>query len=463
MTEDPRTSRAIAEAAWSSIGGDPAALSRLHFAGTGGLASIFAVTDLASASVGVAALAIAELITAQGAAAPRVVVDRRLASMWFGFSIRPAGWQMPASWDPIAGDYPTSDGWIRLHTNAPHHRAAAQRVLGPHADRVGIARAVERWCKRDLEAAVVAAGGCAAEMLTVAQWQGHPQGSAVTNEPLVHFASAEGGGASLHLQSHSRPLEGLRVLDLTRVLAGPVASRFLAGFGADVLRIDPFDWDEPGVVPEVTLGKRCAGLDLKDADGRARFEALLSSAHVLLHGYRRDALERLGYDTAARRRIAPGLVDVALNAYGWSGPWTKRRGFDSLLQISTGIADAGMRSAAASKPVPLPVQALDQATGYLMAAAAISGVMQRVRHGSGSEARLSLARTAKLLIDTGDGSESLGLAAELDADLADAIEVTAWGNARRLVPPAIVDGAPMHWSLPASNLRSAEPVWIDGA
>lgn len=160
-----------------------------------------------------------------------------------------------------------------------------------------------------------------------------------------------------------RPLAGIKVLDFTRVLAGPVATRFLAGLGADVLRIDPPEWDEPGVVPDVILGKRCARLDLHTAEDRRVFEALLARADIVVHGYRPGAMARLGYDEGERRTINPGLVDVSLCAYGWTGPWAGRRGFDSLVQMSIGIAEAGMRWQQAERPVPLPVQALDHATG----------------------------------------------------------------------------------------------------
>ncbi len=151
-----------------------------------------------------------------------------------------------------------------------------------------------------------------------------------------------------------------------------MATRALAGLGATVLRIDPPDWDEPGVVPDMTLGKRTARLDARTPAGRARLHELLAGADVLVHGYRPGALEHLGLGDEERRRIRPGLVDVALDAYGWTGPWAGRRGFDSLVQMSAGIAERGMREAGADRPVPLPVQALDHATGWLMAAAAVA-------------------------------------------------------------------------------------------
>jgi len=451
--------RGLTGQAWRSLGGNPADAATVAFTGDGALPAVFAVTDLAGAAVATAALSIAELARQLGGAAPAVSVDRRLASFWFGLSIRPIGWELPPLWDPIAGDYAARDGWIRLHTNAPHHRAAAERVLGRHGDRAGMAQAVAQWQKKELETAVVAAGGCAAEMRTTAEWSAHPQGAAVAAEPLVQMIARDGAAASRWIASAARPLDGLRVLDLTRVLAGPVATRFLAGYGADVLRVDPLGWDEPGVVPEVTLGKRCARLDLKNAQGRAAFEALLAKADIIVHGYRSDALDRLGYDAAARRRLAPGLIDVALCAYGWSGPWATRRGFDSLVQMSTGVADTGMRLRGADKPVPLPVQALDHATGYFAAAAAVRGVTQRLNGGAGLEARLSLARTAKLLVDQGTVEAMPPHAAETAADRAPAIERTDWGEAQRLLPPAVVEGAPMQWSRAAGNLGAALPQW----
>jgi hypothetical protein len=186
---------------------------------------------------------------------------------------------------------------------------------------------------------------------------------------------------------------------------------------------------------------------------------LLSQADILLHGYRPGALDRLGYDPAARRSISPGLIDVSLSAYGWSGPWATRRGFDSLVQMSAGVAETGMHWRHSDRPVPLPVQALDHATGYFMAATAIRAVNRRLDEGFGTEARLSLARTAKLLTDGGDGDPSSFLLPETSADLSPIVEHTDWGDARRLAPPTAIAGAPMQWACPARKLGSAVPAW----
>jgi hypothetical protein len=451
--------KALTRKIWCAIGGDESDLESVSFCGTGELPSTFLVTDLASASVATAGLSILELVGRCNGQTPSVTIDRRLSSLWFGLSLRPIGWNMAPLWDPIAGDYQASDGWIRLHTNAPHHRAAAERILGPQTDKEDMARAIAGWRKGDLEKAVVEAGGCAAEMRTTIEWAEHEQGIAVAAEPLAGISTMESARFPNWRVSSSRPLKGLRVLDLTRVLAGPVASRFLAAYGAEVLRVDPPGWDEPGIVPEVALGKRCARLDLHRADEARVFTALLSQADIILHGLRPGALDRLGFDRLTRRTVSAGLIDVCLDAYGWSGPWARRRGFDSLVQMSTGIANAGMLWRDTDRPTPLPVQALDHATGYLMAAVAIRGVTNRLLKGNGTEARLSLARTAKLLIDEGVGHESIPFVPETAADVSPTAEATEWGSARRLNPPVAIDGAPMLWEFPARSLGSAEPRW----
>ncbi|MBN9887734.1 CoA transferase [Salipiger abyssi] len=436
-------SRQIGEALGRDL--DPAASDKV--CGEAALPSCFPVSDLAVASVWAAARELAALSGAR-----EVMVARRLALMWFGMTLRPTGWTLPSVWDPIAGDYQAADGWIRLHTNAPHHREAALGVLGAMSDRAGVAEAVRGWDREALETAVVAAGGAAAAMHGLAEWAAHAQGRAVAQELLIAWreTGTRRGGTGL---------QGVRVLDLTRVLAGPVATRFLAGFGAEVLRIDPPGWTEPGVEPEVTVGKRRAGLDLHKAEDRRVFETLLSGADVLVHGYRPGALDGLGYDEARRQSLCPGLIDVSLNAYGWRGPWQGRRGFDSLVQMSCGIAAEGMRRAGAPAPVPLPVQALDHATGYLMAAAVLRALRVRQRTGVALAARLSLARTAAMLTAAGARAFRGEGIAEREDDLAPAIEATGWGAARRLRFPVLLDGEAPNWGAPAGPLRVDPPCW----
>jgi crotonobetainyl-CoA:carnitine CoA-transferase CaiB-like acyl-CoA transferase len=367
------------------------------------LLSALPVTDLAVSSLGLLGGAVAALHDAAGLPGPReVVVHRGRAEAWCGRHVTPVGWALPSPWDPLSGSFPTRDGsWIRTHANAPRHRAALLAVTGcaPDADTATLARAIAAWDAVPLEDAVVAAGGVAAALRSAGEWAATDAGRAVAAEPVI--AREDRGrdtGASRWRPTAEAPLAGIRVLDLTRVIAGPACTQALAALGADVLRVDPPDWDEPAVLPLVMAGKRTARLDARTPAGRARLAALMASADVLVHGYRPGALDALGFPPDERERIRPGLVDVAVDAYGWTGPWARRRGFDSILQSATGIAHAGMVASRGDRPVPLPVQALDWGTGYLAAASAVAGLARRAGTGRGSAWRLSLARTAHALL-----------------------------------------------------------------
>ena len=442
---------------WSALGGPQALLSRLREEGIGSLPSHYAVTDFATASIASAGLALAEFSILRGHPVESVAVDRRLSSFWFAKSIRPLDWSLPPQWDPIAGNYRTRDGWIRLHTNAARHRQACLQVLRCNPAPEHVARAVKDWSAQELQESIIDAGGVAAEMLVFDAWQAHPQGRAVAEEALCLW-QVHKGAQLREFGTNLRPLQGLRILDLTRILAGPVATRFLAAYGAHVLRIDPPDWDEPAVLPEVTVGKYRARLDLRAKEDRKIFANLLSSADVLVHGYRSDALDRLGFGTSERASLNPNLIDIALNAFGWSGPWSRRRGFDTVVQMSTGLAEAEMRFSGAERPQQLPVQALDYGTGHMMAAAVLRGLSEALQ-GQIITSRFSLARTAWFLqgFHNADAPE---LAPGSDSDLQDNIEKTVWGDARRLKPPLQVGSIPFSFDRAAGWLGSDAPSFV---
>lgn len=455
---------------WRTIGGAPDQLSPVAVGGPRTvLPAAFDVTGLAAATVAAAGLAAATTVAVRrGSAVPAVAVDRRAAAAAFASErlLAPQGWTLPPPWDPVAGDYRAADGWIRLHTNYPYHRAAVARVLGGAEDRESVATQVARWPAVELESAVVAAGGAAAVMYDRDHWVSTEAGAAAAAEPLARIEVIPEAVTSPAARDHGgstgdvAPYAGVRVLDLTRVIAGPVATRFLAGFGADVLRIDPPGFAEvPALLPETTVGKRCAWLDLTTVEGRERFDDLVAAADVLVYGLRPGALDRLGYDSDALRERNPSLILAALDAYGWDGPWQDRRGFDSLVQMSCGIAAAGAAAAGVDRPVPLPVQALDHATGYLLAAAIGLALARRFAEGVTTRIRTSLAGTANLLlrlvppdgISGGPGPEWT----DSDTELA----VTAWGLARRVPIPVHIHGVRASWDLPAGPLGRHEPTW----
>ncbi|MBD1547943.1 CoA transferase [Roseibium aggregatum] len=414
------------------------------------------VSELALAAVSSAAAAVRALSGTGGTAA----VDRNLVDQWCKTSVTPIGWKLPSQWDDFARDYATRDGWIRLHTNAPHHRTAAHSVLGNPKTGEEAAERISDWAGEDLETEIVDAGGCAAVRYDTARWRTHPQGQAVAEEPVVAWTERSARKTPWRPTNAARPLAGLRVLDLTRVLAGPVCTRFLAAFGASVLRIDPESWNEEGNAVEMTVGKTCSTLDLKTEDGRSAFLKLAGEAHLMVSGYRADALERLGLGPEALQAANPDLITVSLNAYGWTGPWRTRRGFDSLVQRSTGLAAPGPDG----QPKGLPYQVLDHSTGYLMAAAAIHALLRASSEGMVSSARLSLARQAHLLLDHWRDEPKPSDFVRSDLIRRDpTFETTAWGDLQRLPLPFAIEGISASWRCPAHPLRSDPLGWIDEA
>jgi hypothetical protein len=489
MTQTEQTAELsdIAARVWGEIGGPvdlPGALTA-----TGPrtvLPSRFDVTGLATASVAAATLAAAEFLAVTGdGRPPPVTVDSRQACAAFAAEalFTPVGWERPDIWDPIAGNYRARDGWIRLHTNYAYHRAAVERLLGA-ADRESVRAAVAEWKAEELETAVVEAGGCAAAMRTREDWLATSAGAATSDSPLADVAvrplpdgatvlphgaavpvgtagaAGEVGTGAAAGAGGPLPYSGVRVLDLTRVIAGPIGTRFLAAYGADVLRIDPPGFAEvPALLPETTAGKRTAALDLTAAAGRAAFESLVAGADVLVSGLRADALARLGYDDAALAALNPALIVASLDAYGWDGPWRDRRGFDSLVQMSSGIAAAGAAASGADNPVPLPVQALDHACGYLMAAAVGRALTRRGAESAVSRIRLSLIGTANLLWSLPRPAAQPPMPKPGDFALTDAR--TAWGPARRVPLPGAIAGIDARWRVEAGPLGRHRPSWAD--
>jgi hypothetical protein len=463
---------------WELTGGPREITDRLTVTGPRTfLPSAFDVTGLATAAVAAATLAAAEYLAARNASpVAAVTVDSRAACAAFAGEalFTPVGWSLPDPWDPIAGNYRARDGWIRLHTNYAYHREAVTRLLRAD-DRDAVGAAVSQWKAADLEAAVVAAGGCAAAMHDRDGWRASAPGSASAAAPALAVTagprSAGPGGPTATGTKRAaaagradgpaaRPYSGVRVLDLTRVIAGPIGTRFLAAYGADVLRLDPPGFAEvPAVLPETTAGKRSAAVDLTTAAGRTVFERLVAGADVLVTGLRADALSRLGYDDAALTALNPGLIITWHNAYGWDGPWRDRRGFDSLVQRSCGIAAAGAAAAGADKPVPLPVQALDHATGYLLAAAVGRALTARLTHGAVHRIRASLVGTANLLWSLPRPADSAPPPMPEPGEIPLVDTRTAWGPARRVAVPGEIDGAAPELRIEAGPLGRHEPAW----
>ncbi|GAA5164482.1 CoA transferase [Amycolatopsis dongchuanensis] len=393
----------------------------------------FRVTEAAARAVAAATVEAAELLQLKGIDPGPVSVDRRHAAAAFRSEryVRLDGEPLPGLWDPLTGDYRAADGWVRLHCNYPHHAEAACRALGTK----DLAAAVAKRGAEDVQEAVLAEGGAAAAMRGREEWLAHPQGQVLAESPLVAWDSL-GPAPVTGLSTSERPLGGVRVLELTHVIAGPVAGRVLAAHGAEVLHVGAAHLPAlPGLWADTGLGKRSAHVDLRTRAGRDTLWRLIGQADVFLQSYRPGALAGLGFTAERLAEARPGIVVAELNAYGWDGPWAGRRGFDSLVQLASGIA----AEAAVDGPRPLPAQALDHGTGWLTAAAIMTALRRRALEGGSWRVRLSLARTGLWLDSLGREEGSAG---ELDVSGL----LTRTGRTTHVRVPGELPGAPPCWA-----------------
>jgi len=456
--------RAVLGDLWQLAGLPPDALACAHLTGTDPVyPSSFAVATAAQTTIAAAALAACELGHARGVERQAVSVDAAHACAeclgWFSLDGR-----VPDLWDRFSGLYRARDGWVRIHANFAHHREGALRLLGldpATADRPAAEQAMLGWDAQAFEDAAAAAGLVASRLRSFAQWDATEQGRAVAAQPLLTITRiGDAPPRSLPpLSPRQRPLEGVRVLDLTRILAGPVGGRALAAYGADVMLLNAPHLPNIEAIADTSRGKRSALLDLRTAEGRTAMDTLLESAHVLVQGYRPGALQALGQgpeQLAARR---PGIVCVSLSAYGPRGPWQDRRGFDSLVQTAMGFNLAEAEAAGdPAKPKPLPMQILDEATGYLIAFGAAAALRRQLREGGSWHVQVSLAQTGHWL--RGLGRVENGLAATPPA-LEPWLETSAsaFGALRGVRHSAQLGRTPAAWTRPSVRPGDSPPRW----
>jgi crotonobetainyl-CoA:carnitine CoA-transferase CaiB-like acyl-CoA transferase len=447
--------------AWTAVGGDPALAGRVAVtARRGALQARLPVREAARASVAVCALAAAELAARRAGLrqVPEVRVDDGAVATAFTSERQLLlDGRAPVNFAPLSRFWRTADGWVRTHANFPHHRQRLLSALGVREDEVEAALA-ERSA-REVEETVYAAGGLAVAVRTPGEWAGHPQAAEVAQRPLVERERLDTAPARRLAPPHGTPLlpaAGLRVLDLSRVIAGPVATRTLALLGADVLRVDPPHLPElPDQHADTGFGKRSAVLDLRA--GRRALDDLLAAADVVVTGYRPGALDRFGLSAEALAERRPGLVVAQLSAWGAYGPWRERRGFDSLVQAATGIA---VTEGTPESPGALPAQALDHGSGHLLAAAVLRALTERSYDGGGRLVRVALARTARWLTEevTADATQ------EAEASYGDtepwlAERDSPLGRLRYALPPVAFEGGPVDWARPPGRWGTDEARW----
>ncbi|MCC6212722.1 MAG: CoA transferase [Burkholderiales bacterium] len=369
-------------------------------------------------------------------------------------------------WDPFSGYYPAKDGrWISIHCNFPNHRNAAIGVLGNPADRAAAEAASAKWDGLALEDAIHAAGGCAGLARTAAEWARHPHAAAVAGQPLLEIRKLAESRPE-PLPAGARPLSGVRALDLTRVLAGPTCARTLAEHGADVLKISGPHLPDSGAVEfDTGIGKLQAFVDLREPSGVETLRNLLAQADVFSQSYRPGTLAARGFSPEEAAKLRPGIVYVTLSAWGTTGPWKDRRGFDSIVQTVSGQAyrQAG-GGAEPSKPRLMPVSANDYVGGYLMAFGALAALYRRATEGGSWLVRVSLARTGKWIVDRGIIDGFASVPPELpDRELGNLLgEVQSpAGRIRHLQPALGLAETPPRWERPPAPLGSHPAVWPD--
>ena len=417
------------------------------------LASPLAVADCAVASVSACLAAAAELAQVRTGRRPAIALDTGHVAA----AVRGENWlrdpygQGIEGFAPLSRLWPAADGWVRTHANYPWHRNALLATLRVPDSADAVAAALARLPAREIETVVYEAGGLAVAARTREEWLA---GNGSFDGPLVRFS--ELGNAPQRPSNGELPASGIRVLDLTRVIAGPVGTRMLGAFGADVLRIDnPHRPELPGQAVDGLVGKRSALLDAGTPDGLAGLHELLDGADVLVTGYRPGALRRLGLDPDQVADRHPGTIVVTLSAWGTAPEFAGRRGFDSLVQIATGIGWA--TSVDGSRPGALPCQLLDHATGYLIAAGALAALARRARTGTASHVELSLARTAQWLLDQGSRDSTS------DGDGDPELFRTAFGDGwTGIAPPGTLDGRPLVWPHLPPAYGQASPAFVGG-
>ena len=433
------------------------------------LPTSFRITETSSAALAAVGLAVSDLWELRTGRGQDVAVNTRqaTASLRSGKYMQLDGATVSTDRNPVMGVYPAKNGrWSYMHCNFPNHRAAALSVLGVEEDHDAVRRAVSKWDALELEEAIIAAKGAGGMVRTMEEWAQHPQAAAIASLPLMEIIKI-GDSPPEKLPDGDRPLSGIRVLDLTRVLAGPTCARTLAEHGADVLKITGAHLPNIGYQEYDTgHGKLSAHLDLRDPKELEMLRGLVREADVFSQGYRPGTLGMRGLSPEDLAQLRPGLVYISMCAFSHVGPWASRRGFDTVVQTVSGITSRQGDLFPGAEPGPqfYPVSAIDYLTGYLMAFGALVALRRRTLEGGSWMVRLSLAQIGRWLVERGEVPESdlQGIPAEFTPE-----ELKAWsmtsetpvGALHHLGPVVRLSETPPRWARPSVPLGHNEPVW----
>ncbi len=429
----------------------------------------FRVSAAGAATLAATGLAAVDLWKHRTGRDQPVSVDVRhaTASLRSGHYLRVGDSAVSSERNSIMGFYPAKDGrWSYVHANFPNHRAAALKVLGCGESREAVARAVATWDAADLEEAIIEAKGAGGMVRSHAEWARHPQAQAIAALPLMEIVRI-GDSDPEPLRAGNRPLSGVRVVDITRVLAGPTCARTLAEHGADVMKVSADHLPNLGYQElDTGLGKLSTYLDMRDPANIEKLRGLIAEADVFSQGYRPGTLGARGLSPEELAALRPGIVYVSLCAFGHTGPWASRRGFDTVIQAVSGIAARQAEVVPAKTPGPqfYPCAAIDYCTGYLMATGAMIALKRRAEEGGSWLVRISLAQVGKWIVDMGE--LPAGALADLPAEFTSQ-ELEQWssetdtpsGRLRHLKPVVQLPDTPPYWARPSVPLGFHPPVW----
>lgn len=429
----------------------------------------FRIGAAGAAALAATGLAAVDLWELRGGRRQEVSVDLRqaVASLRSGHYLQVNGAAVSTDRNPVMGVYPAKNGrWSYIHANFPNHRAAAMSVLGVPEEREAVRQAVAKWDALELEEAILAAKGAGGMVRSMAEWARHPQAAAIASLPLMEILKIADSPPE-PLPEAERPLSGIRVLDLTRVLAGPTSARTLAEHGADVMKITAPHLPNIGYQEYDTgHGKLQAHLDLRQSQDVETLRGLVQEADVFTQGYRPGTLGNRGLSPEALSQLRPGLVYVSMCAFSHVGPWASRRGFDTVVQTVSGITTRQAELFPGANPGPqfYPASAIDYLTGYLMAFGAMVALARRAREGGSWVVRISLAQTGRWLVDRGEVPQAA--LKDVDKELYPA-EIARWliesdtpvGRLRHLGPTVRMSETAPYWARPSAPLGHHQPVW----
>lgn len=467
MKSDSKQAAGQLEHIWGLASGDAKALDQVTLTGAEpALPGIYNVGVQAQAAIGAAGLAATEIHKARGGPAQSVSVSMRHAAASFRSEqyIRLDGKPARDFFDSIHGFYKCGyGGWVQIHANYPAHRMAVAELLHCAYSRAGVQSVFDGMAAQEVEDLLSSNKLPVARMRSEDEWNAHPHSAALDAQPVLILEKIGEADPKPLPPAGARPLEGLRVLDLTKVIAGPVCGRTLAEHGADVLQITAAHLAHVmPLVIDANRGKRSAYLDLRKADQVARLKALAKGADVFAQGYRPGTLAARGLGPEQLAEENPGIVYVSLSAFGHQGPWSQRRGFDSIVQTASGIGHAGGVAAGVDGMHHLPCQALDHASGYLMALGAMMGRLKQSQEGGSWLARVSLARTGRWLQSRGK-QDALGAEDQTIESIADLIEDygdTAFGHMTAVKPAAQLSVTPGYWATKTVPPGSHKAEWL---